>query len=291
MAAFISKNITESIRLLLKSMSSFSLGFQHHAIMPRSRDEVGMLTARFNSMAEKINDLFHSVYREKMLKQKAEYRTLQFEYKALQAQMNPHFLYNTLESIYSLAKIKGEEEIGEMVYLLGKLLRESIGRKGDTVPLEEELGFIRDYLSIHQIMYGDRIRLVYELDDRLTDCRVPKFLLQPLVENAIVHGIEEKPGQAVIRVACREEDGDLLLEVADNGVGMDAETVDRLLRPERYRSGDRKNKHTNVGIISVRKRIGILYGDRYGLSIASVPGEGTTVRVRLPAVRLDRDEE
>ncbi|MBM7565282.1 sensor histidine kinase [Paenibacillus sacheonensis] len=291
MAALISKNITRSIRRLLQSMTLFSLDFQHSAIKPMSRDEVGLLTAKFNSMAEKINDLFNSVYREKMLKQKAEYRTLQFEYKALQAQMNPHFLYNTLEAIHSMAKIKGEEEIGELIYLLGKLLRESIGKKGDTLPLEEELDFIRSYLSIHKIIYGDRIELNYAVDERLTGCRVPKFILQPLVENAIVHGIEEKPGKALIRIVCREEGGDLLLEVSDNGVGMEAAKVDRLLSPERYGTVDGENKHTNVGIISVHKRIRILYGDGYGLAIGSAVGEGTTVRVRLPVVAEEGIED
>ncbi|UVI32803.1 sensor histidine kinase [Paenibacillus spongiae] len=282
MAVFISKNITENIRLLLQSMTSFSLDFNHHVIVPKSRDEVGLLAAKFNSMADKINDLFNSVYREKLLKQKAEYRTLQFEYKALQAQMNPHFLYNTLESVYSMAKIKGEEEIGEMIYLLGKLLRESIGKKGDVLTLQEEISFIQSYLSIHKMIYGDKIEVVYRLDDELMDCRVPKFILQPLVENAVIHGIEAKPGKGVIHIICRAEEEDLIIEVADNGIGMDEEMVERLLNPERYGTIIDSNKHTNVGIISVHKRAKILYGDKYGLSIQSKSGEGTTVQIRLP---------
>jgi two-component system sensor histidine kinase YesM len=286
LAARISKNITENIRVLLQRMSSFTLDFNHEVIVPRSRDEVGMLTVKFNTMAEKINDLFNSVYREKLLKQKAEYRTLQFEYKALQAQMNPHFLYNTLESIYSMAKIKGEEEIGELIYLLGKLLRESLGKKGDVITLREELEFIRNYLSIHSIIYGDRIEVDYATDEELGDCEVPKFILQPLVENAIVHGIEEKPGKALIRIACEEVDGDLLLTVTDNGVGMEEEKIRRLLNPELYETApSEKKKHTNVGVISVHKRIRILYGDGYGLEISSQVGEGTSVRVRLPRVQ------
>ncbi|MCQ6557587.1 sensor histidine kinase [Paenibacillus mendelii] len=282
MAVFISKNITANIRLLLQSMSSFSLDFNHHVIVPKSRDEVGLLAAKFNSMAEKINDLFNSVYREKLLKQKAEYRTLQFEYKALQAQMNPHFLYNTLESVYSMAKIKGEDEIGEMIYLLGKLLRESIGKKGDVLTLQEEISFIQNYLSIHKMIYGEKIEVVYQLDDHLMGCRVPKFILQPLVENAIIHGIEAKPGKGVIHIVCRSEEGDLIIEVTDNGIGMEAELVQRLLNPERYGSMDDTNKHTNVGIISVHKRATILYGEKYGLTIRSKSGVGTTVQIRLP---------
>ncbi|MBW7456134.1 sensor histidine kinase [Paenibacillus sepulcri] len=290
MAAFISKNITANIRLLLQSMSSFSLDFNHHVIVPKSRDEVGLLAAKFNSMAEKINDLFNSVYREKLLKQKAEYRTLQFEYKALQAQMNPHFLYNTLESIYSMAKIKGEDEIGEMVYLLGKLLRESIGKKGDVLALQEEIAFIQSYLSIHKIIYGDKIEVIYRFDERLMDSRVPKFILQPLIENSIIHGIEEKPGKGIIEIDCWSEQGDLLIEVSDNGVGMESEMVERLLAPELYGHYLEKNRHTNVGIISVHKRIRILYGDQYGLTINSAVGEGTKIRIRLPVLHESEEK-
>lgn len=285
MAAGISKSITANIRLLLQSMSKFTLDSKHEIIVPHSRDEVGMLAARFNSMAEKIDDLFHSVYREKMLVQQAEYRSLQLDYKALQAQMNPHFLYNTLETIYSMAKLKGEEEIGELIYLLGRLLRESLGKKGDDITLGEELEFVGRYLAIHQIIYGDRIEVRIESDPGLSDCRVPKFILQPLVENAIVHGIEEKPGKALIRISCRAEQDDLVLEVSDNGVGMERDKVERLLRPELYGAGEGSGKHTNVGVISVHKRVRILHGEAYGLAISSRPGEGTTVSVRLPAVR------
>ncbi|THF82157.1 sensor histidine kinase [Cohnella fermenti] len=291
MAARISKRITANISMLLQSMSRFTLDSKHERIVPSGRDEVGLLAAKFNSMAEKIDDLFHSVYREKMLAQQAEFRALQLDYKALQAQMNPHFLYNTLETIYSMAKLKGEEEIGELIYLLGRLLRDSLGKKGDDVSLREELEFVGGYLAIHQIVYGDRIAVEIETDEALDDCRVPKFILQPLVENAIVHGIEEKPGKARITIRCREEQGDLALEVEDNGVGMEREKAERLLRPDRAETREGGGKHTNVGILSVHRRIRILHGDSYGLSITSRKGEGTKVRVRLPAVRREATDD
>ncbi|RXZ76702.1 sensor histidine kinase [Paenibacillaceae bacterium] len=282
LAMFISKSITENVRLLLGSMTRFSVDFSHKVIVPRSRDEVGMLAEKFNSMAEKIEELFNTVYREKLLKQKAEYRTLQFEYKALQAQINPHFLYNTLESIHSLAKIKGDDEIGEMVYLLGKLLRESISKKGDVIALAEELAFIRNYLALHSIIYGDKIQVQYALDETLLACQVPKFILQPLVENSIKHGIEEKPGKGIIVIRCYQETDDLVLEVVDNGIGMDEAMISRLFDGERYGTAEGEGKHTNVGILSVHKRVQILYGNHYGLKVDSVPGEGTTISVRLP---------
>jgi len=284
---FISRRMTESIRLLLQSMSRMSIDFTHQAIQPRSRDEIGILTERFNSMSEKINELINKVYKEQMLKREAEYRTLQSEYKTLQAQINPHFLYNALESIQSLAKLKGEDQIGDMVYLLGSLLRDAIGRKGDVVRLREEVDFISKYLQIQRFMYEDRISVEYDLPEPLMDCRVPKFVLQPLVENAIVHGIERKPGKGAVRIAAYEDGGDLVLEVEDNGAGMDAEEAERLLRVD-DEEVDAKPNHTSVGLRNVQKRVRYLYGDEYGIQIRSRPGEGTLIRVRLP-IRREED--
>ncbi|SDC52197.1 HAMP domain-containing protein [Paenibacillus sp. UNCCL117] len=285
LAAIISKSITANVRMLLHTMSSFALDIHQKVIVPKGRDEIGLLAEKFNLMVERIHELFNTVYLEKLLKQKAEYRTLQFEYKALQAQMNPHFLYNTLEAIHSLAKIKGQDEIGEMVYLLGRLLRESIRRKGDVIPLSEEIGFIGDYLSIHKMIYGDKIQVQYNLDEKLMGHAVPKFILQPIVENAVIHGIEKKPGVGEIHIECRRDGGDLRIVVRDNGIGMDKETIERLLHPERYNAVESKEKHTNVGIISVHKRIRILYGDDYGISIESEIGEGSSVQIRIPLFR------
>lgn len=290
MAVFISKNITENVRMLLQSMTNFSMDFTHKVIVARGRDEVGLLAEKFNSMAEKISELVNTIYKEKLLKQKAEYRTLQFEYKALQAQINPHFLYNTLESIHGLAKMNGDKQVSEMIYLLGKLLRESIGKKGDIIYLQEEVDYIRNYLSIHQIIYGDKILVNYQFEPSLMSVRVPKFILQPLVENSIKHGIEEKPGKGVISIGSWIMDDDLYLEVSDNGVGIDDETKEQLLNPPEHSKLKHKDKHTNVGIISVHKRIQILYGEQYGLIITSEINQGTSIRIRLPILSEEAPE-
>jgi two-component system, sensor histidine kinase YesM len=289
-AVIISKNITENVRLLLQSMTNFSMDFTHKVIVARSRDEVGLLAEKFNSMAEKISELINTVYKEKLLKQKAEYRTLQFEYKALQAQINPHFLYNTLESIHSLAKLSGDKQVSEMIYLLGKLLRESISKKGDIIYLQDEVDYIRNYLSIHKIIYGDKIEVNDSFEPSLMSFKVPKFILQPLVENSIKHGIEEKPGKGIVSIGCWTKDDDLFLEVSDNGVGIDEETKRQLLSPTEHSKLNQKDKHTNVGIISVHKRIQILYGEEYGLSITSEINQGTSIRIRLPIITEEDSE-
>lgn len=290
LAFVLSKRITENVRLLMKSMGQLSVDFTHRVIVPRGRDEIGLLAEKFNSMTEKINELIHIVYKEQMMKQEAEYRTLQFEYKAFQAQMNPHFLYNTLETIHGLAKLKGEEEIGQMVYLLGALLRESIGKKGDFVTVEDEIDFVFKYLEIHRLMYEDRVDFRYEIDEDVLKCQVPKFILQPLVENAIQHGIELKPGKGVIRIAAGRSKDELELIVEDNGIGMSAEVIKAIEQGEISELAPRGN-HTSIGLNSIRKRIVILYGTRYGVSVRSEPEEGTVVRINLPIIMEGEEDE
>ncbi|MEK3913076.1 sensor histidine kinase [Paenibacillus sp. FSL H7-0331] len=289
MAAFLSRRITENVGLLLQSMSQLSVDFTPRWIVPKSRDEFGLLADRFNLMTTRINELINTVYKEQMMKQQAEYRTLQSEYRTLQAQFNPHFLYNTLETIHGLAKLKGDEQIGEMVYLLGSLLRESISRKGDVIGLKDEVAFVAKYLEIHRIMYEDKIEVGYEMAPDVMDCWVPKFILQPLVENSIVHGIEMKPGQGFVGIMAYREKDSLLLEVADNGMGMDAATVEALLEEDAGGAAAKPN-HTRVGLLSVHKRIRMLYGEQFGLEISSQIGEGTKVRIRLPVLE-DKEVE
>ena len=282
-AVLISGNITENIRLLIRNIKKISEGNFNTRIQPKSYDEVGMLAEEFNHMSEKINNLINTVYHEQLLKKNAEFKALQFEYNALQAQINPHFLYNTLESINSMAKLKGEEDISEMVYLLGNLLRESISKKSNIISLKEEIQYIRNYLKIQKMTYGDKIEVDYKIDESLLNAKVPKFILQPVVENAIIHGIEEKPGKGFISIKCLKDEKDIALEVEDNGVGIDVESYKKLFK-DGNEAEDKDSRHTKVGVKSVDKRIKILYGNSYGLNIVSEKGKGTKVKILIPFV-------
>lgn len=289
-AMALSKNITENIRLLVKNIKKISEGNFNSRIEPKSLDEVGMLAQEFNLMSEKINNLIHTVYHEQLMKKNAEFKALQFEYSALQAQMNPHFLYNTLETINSMAKLKGEAEISEMVFLLGNLLRESIRRKSSIISLREEVGYIKNYLEIQKKTYGDKVEIIYDIDEELMDARVPKFILQPLVENAIIHGIEAKIGRGVIIINCFSHENTVIIEIADNGAGMDGEKLKRILDTG-GEDEDHGHRHTKVGIKSVDKRIKILYGEEYGLKVSSDPGKGTRVEIVIPLRMEDMKTE
>lgn len=275
LAFLISRGISANIRLLLERTKSMSGGDFYTEIQPVTCDEIGMLALEFNEMSRKVRNLLEEISEEKVQKKTAQLKALEFQYDALQAKLNPHFLYNTLESINSLAKINGDQEVADCIYLLGGYLRETISSKKKMVKLCEEIENIKNYIKIQQISYGDKIKVAYELDEILMDASVPKLILQPLVENAIVHGIEPKIGAGHIWISTTCIGKDMQIEIRDDGVGMRA-------------LPDKKINHTKVGVMAVQKRIQILYGEEYGITVQSREMQGTCVHVKLP-VRFDEE--
>lgn len=288
-AVLISDNISENVKLLLRSIREVAEGRFDRRIKPKSKDEIGLLAEEFNLMSEKIDTLMEKVAKEEALKNEAEYRVLEFQYNALQSQINPHFLYNTLESIRSMAKIMGAEKISNMVYLLGNIFRESISRKSKVVSLSQELKYIRNYLSIYKIMYGKKLRVKYETDENLNSAIVPNFIMQPIVENSIKYGIENKPGEGLITIRSYRNEDNLVLEVEDNGVGIDEIKLKELFDENTQQELKEKDRHTKVGLISVIKRIKLLYGDDYGLNVTTKLNEGTKVQLTIPLIIRQED--
>lgn len=275
--------ITSNLRMFVRSMKRVSEGIFEQVQPPRGRDEIVVLAEKFNLMSDKIKDLIDKIYEEQAQKRQAEYRTLQFEFKALQAQINPHFLYNTLEAIQGLAIVRGEKEIGRMIFLLASLFEETVRTGSDFVPLREELAYISKYLEIQQMIYDGKLAVDYEIDETLLDCQVPKLILQPIVENAIMHGIEKKPGMGHIRIRCAQEGGIVVLQIEDNGIGMAPMVVERLTQ-----IGEEERESAHVGIRSVHKRVRILYGEVFGLTISSEEGKGTAICILLPGGARER---
>lgn len=232
-----------------------------------------------------INELSRSVMllldkRVEDAKQKKD-----LEYRMLQNQINPHFIYNTLNSIKWMATIQHAPGIAEMVTALSRLMKSVSKGNEKLVPLMEEFALLNDYFTIQQYRYGGTITLdvTYIEDECLTrDCLIPRFTLQPLVENAIFHGIEPKgcAGNIGLTVTRDSASGDVLLRLTDDGVGMTPEQAAKALQPPSPEEEAAKFRH--VGMWNVHRRLQYSFGDAYGLSIESVPGEGTTVIVRLP---------
>src|SRR5690606_4767800 len=216
----ISDSISRPLRNLSEMMRKVGKGNFDVSIPSYSNDEVGVLSEHFNKMVSQVQKLIQEVYQEQYLKQKAEL-------KSLRAQINPHFLYNTLESINWMARIRNVPEIGDMVKALGDLMRASISGD-DFITLNDAITNITNYLKIQTFRYGDRLGVCIDISPDIGRIVVPKLILQPIVENSIVHGLEEKLEDGHIDISGMLENGDVVISIRDDGVGMEKEKEEHL---------------------------------------------------------------
>ncbi|MFZ5823509.1 MAG: cache domain-containing sensor histidine kinase [Bacillota bacterium] len=230
------------------------------------RNEFGELQAGFNRMGEQLEQLVADLETENRRKRKAEL-------DALQAQINPHFLYNTLDSINWIAIGNGQEQISEAVILLGQFFRLGLAKGDALVPLRQELEHLRTYIQLQQFRFRGSFRTEESFPPELLGCKVPKIILQPLVENALVHAFRNRNGHGVLRLGAALKEGNLVLTVTDDGVGMATEAI-----PDPRQAG------AGYGIRNVHERIRLHFGPPYGIAIESQPGRGTTVTIVLPAI-------
>lgn len=279
MAIRISGSITYNISALIDNFRKINRGEEAETVQYRSHDETAYLCEKFNDMNRELKHSIEQITLNSVQREKAEYN-------ALMAQMNPHFLYNTLEAVSSMAKLRGQNEIVESIGKLSRLLRVSITTEDQEIPLQQELDYVEKYLELQNLISGGRINWELIREDGLEDCLVPKLFLQPLVENSIIHGVADMLEEAVIVILARRQEETLLIEISDNGKGIEQEKLDLLLLEDEPE--DRRRDRAHIGIRSIQKRIWILYGREYGLDIRSSK-EGTVVRVRLPLRREAED--
>jgi two-component system sensor histidine kinase YesM len=269
LANSITKPILKMIRLMKRVMAGeMTVRYQ----TKRRHDEFDVLGSSFNYMVTRIDELLQAVYAEQDQKRVAEL-------KALQAQINPHFLYNTLDIIKWTALIQKANNAAEMVSLLSRLLRISIGKGEETVTVEEEFEHVQCYLGIQKFRFNFNIETVVELPEEVRLLRTPKLILQPIVENAIMHAFADRETGGRIVISCaREPGGGILFVVSDNGIGMNPELAGSLLNGQ---SSD-KEKAGGIGLANVDERIKLICGKAYGIRIDTEPGVGTQINIRLP---------
>ena len=266
------------IERLVKKMRALERGEFIEYGDVRANDEIGYLEQRFNSMSASLDKHIQTAYVYQLQSKTAEL-------KALQAQINPHFLFNTLESIRVNALMNKDAETARMIHILGNLFRWNIKSRGMFVELREEFDYAAAFVELEKIRYADAFEVVTDAPGKLLPLGVPKFILQPLVENAIRHGQMGVSSGGVISIVAREEAGEkLVLAVEDNGRGMDAETVRRIVSQlDRPEAEAEHEDHYSIGLSNVHQRIRILFGEPYGLSIESEPGVRTVVSITMPA--------
>ncbi|WP_019636993.1 cache domain-containing sensor histidine kinase [Paenibacillus fonticola] len=268
----VSNSISKPIRKLSAVMKNVEGDNLNARFVYNSRDEIGLLSRNFNRMVDRIDHLVKKVYQEELLSQQSQLKYLMF-------QINPHFLFNTLETINWLARMQGAEEVGKLSKALGDLMREGIKGK-DFIPLVNEMENIDKYVYIQQHRFGDKFEVITGIDPEALSLSVPRFILQPLVENAIVHGLELAMEKGFIEIRGRFEEGRLILTVNDNGCGI--EPV-RLKEIHQVLRSSQMEIHTGIGLMNVHQRIQLYYGKDYGLWVESTYGEGTLITITLPA--------
>ena len=275
-SAFISWTITHPLHRLSLLMQQVPKGNFAVRAATGGRDEVAQLGASFNVMVREIAELIKQLQEAQAMREQARL-------EALQAQINPHFLFNTLNDIKWLATLNGAANVSQMIAALGKLLETAVGRSDALIPLAEEIQCLESYVLLQKMRYGNKFEIRYDIAQPLLDYRVPQLVLQPLVENAIMHGFEDMDSGGVITVTgyCRENR--TYIEVADNGKGIAAAKIEQLLAAENRQQG----RFNNVGLRNVNERIALYYGPSYGLSVASQPGSGTLIRLCLPGLEED----
>lgn len=268
---FMARSITLPIQKLRDSMKKVQEGdFSVSDVVVDSDNEIGSLTKSFDVMTHRIQELMDQNVHEQEEKRKSEL-------KALQSQINPHFLYNTLDSIIWMAEGKKNEEVVLMTASLARLLRQSISNEDEVVPIANEVEYARGYLTIQKMRYKDKLEFQIEVEPSILHIPLIKLVLQPIIENAIYHGLKYKESKGLLIVKGFMKDGNAVLQVIDDGVGMDEETLAHIY--DRHKV----NYHSNgVGVYNVQKRLKLYYGDDYGITYESKKGEGTTATITIP---------
>jgi len=267
----IASRISKPIRSLEEAMNHLSSGFVAAVEIPNSCYEVDNLRMRFNEMRVEIETLLAGIKEKEHILRESEIR-------ALYSQINPHFLYNTLDTIIWMAEFKDTEKVVAITKALAQFFRISLSQGDAFIPLSKEIEHVQQYLFIQEQRYGDRLNYEIDLDPALESVNVPKIILQPIVENAIYHGIKplDRPGHLWIKAGVETGSSDalqLLITIRDDGIGFDQS----LGRASGYMT-----KLGGVGLENVNRRIALIYGEPYGLEIHSTPGVGTEVTIRLP---------
>ena len=267
--------VTNPIKQLNESVHLVGDGNFDLEIRKTHNDEIGDLSDQFNRMVRKIRELMARVIEEQRIQRK-------YELLLLQAQINPHFLYNSLDSIVWLVRMRKNDDAQIMLSALTQFFKTGLNKGNDTMSLAQEVKNVQSYMTIQTYRYRSKVSFETELDERVMDLEVPKLILQPLVENAIYHGIKEKDGAGTIVLRCREEEGQAVIEICDDGQGMDLQQLEHLnaqLRSEDVRS------RSSYGILNVQERLRLFFHEKCVMEIKSEKNAGTcvTIRIRMEA--------
>lgn len=261
-----SRSITKPVTRLCASMKLVGEGDFKQSIPVQGSSEIAVMAKSYNVMINKIQKLVTEL-------EESYFQRENLRYKSLQTQINPHFILNTLNGIRMIAMLNGDVKASSMIMELGKMLEHILGRNSEMVSLKEEISCVESYCELQKMRYGDIFKLELNLKPEVLDFKVPVLLLQPLIENSIIHGIGEGSRFGKIRINGYREEGYVAIEVEDNGNGISGEEIETILNTEK------QGKATGIGVKNVSDRVRLIYGHGSELKISSIPEEGTVIRI------------
>lgn len=278
-----SKDFSSRVELLVRKFRRAETGDLSVSEEIGGSDEIAVLDQQFNRMLGKLDQLIKTSYVQKLENKEAQLKNLQL-------QINPHFLYNTLETISSIAAVKQVFVVCDICGKLGEIFRYSLGKDyGEMVPLEQEMKHIKNYMFIQEIRHGNRLQVFYNIDVDAAHVYIPRFILQPIVENAISHGLGNLTSVGTLEISAFEKKDRLYIQIEDDGEGMDQEKVAKIVRFINTAKPVEGKK--NIGIRNVNQRIKLACGEQYGIIIESTPYQGCRFTIQLPVMREGEGNE
>lgn len=271
--------ISDRLLRLSKKITKVGIGNLDVTIQMDGTDEIGVLSRQFNSMVRNINDLVSEVQQGDEQKRLLEQRQNQIKFKMMASQINPHFLFNSLEAIRMAAHMKGEVEIARVVRLLGKMMRNNLEVGTGTIRLKEEIDMVQCYLDIQKFRYEGRLNYRVIIDPDIQNVPILPLIIQPLVENAVIHSIDTKEEGVVLLVKAIKSGENILFQVNDNGTGISAERLEYI---RKYLNDNEEENRERIGLRNVHARLQLAYGSEHGLEISSTLGQGTYIQFTIP---------
>ncbi|MCS7460685.1 sensor histidine kinase [Paenibacillus doosanensis] len=277
LSTYFTGTLIRPIRKLMSLMSKVRNGELNQRFVAETKDEIGQLGHSFNHMLEEINNLINLVYIEQRKKREAELQVLQ-------AQIKPHFLYNTLDTIQWMAQEYEADDIIEIIGALTNLFRIGLNRGNEWIPIRDEIKHAESYRIIQMSRYMDKLDIQFDIPEELLRYHVLKLILQPVIENAIYHGIKARTGKGLITISAVREENAVCFRITDDGAGIPPEKLQEL--NDILRGAKKRKEQYGIGLFNVNERIQLTYGSSYGIFIHSEVGKGTTVEVRHPMVHV-----
>ncbi|MDE7428716.1 MAG: histidine kinase, partial [Lachnospiraceae bacterium] len=274
---YITKSLTKPLAELMDTIGRIRGGETDLRVNYQVQDEIGKLGEEFNYMLDSIENLIGQQYQYQLLANKAQYQ-------ALQAQINPHFLYNTLDTMSSIASIQDCDLVSDLCQSLSNMFRYSLDMKYPYATVSREIAHLKNYIFVMNVRMRQEIRYHFDIDDDALMYSVPKISIQPLVENAVNHGLKNKRGEKNIYIKIWQAEGKLYVMVKDDGVGMDAEKFNRLLKENDTGLVEEGN---SIGLLNINARLKMIYGEEYCLFIERAPGKGSSVYLTVAARKED----